>query len=119
MRRRRSSAWTTSSSDRSPPRSPTRRASSTRTERRVPLFRLEMEMVEKLKQMYLLARRVATVVLPGELQKDHVDQVDAPDLACDAEAFFQKADQGLEQMVEQLREEEETPATSNKLSSTN
>jgi len=79
----------------------------------------------KLRLFYCL--HLPGVVLPGELtnvaaNKISDDQVDIghdADIACDAEAFFHQAHQGLEQMVEQFKESSgRSPDTSISTSST-
>ena len=57
------------------------------------------------------------VVLPGELRlnsragADHNDEVDN---ACDAESFFEQANHGLEQIVDQLKETQDVPDSTRK-----
>ena len=81
----------------------------------------------KLRLFYCL--HLPGVVLPGELTNvaankifgpdDQVDIGHDADIACDAEAFFHQAHQGLEQMVEQFKESSgRSPDTSISTSST-
>ena len=56
------------------------------------------------------------VVLPGELKLNRRSDINNEvDSACDAESFFQQANHGLEQMVEQLKEpQDDVPDSSTK-----
>ena len=67
--------------------------------------------VLKLRLFYCL--HLPGVVLPGELNARKDFTQDEVDGACDAEAFFHQAHEGLEQMVEQFKISE-SPGTSNK-----